>query len=141
MTRGEVDRVYTETDSIGFELIGNSALFQGDYKIVRNRPPVGDDRWHLYNIVKDPGETQDLSSAMPERLEQMLAQYEDYVEKNGVLPVPADYDQTFQGISNAVRERFTPQILVILFAFLTLLPFYVAYRSAGRKTGGAKRPG
>ena len=141
LARGEVDRVYSETDSIGFELIGNSALFQGDYKIVRNRPPVGDDRWHLYNIVQDPGETQDLSAAMPERLEQMLAQYEDYVQKNGVLPVPADYDQAFQGISNAVRERFTPQILLILFAFLTLLPFYLAYRWVGRKTGGAKRPG
>ena len=139
LARGEVDRVYGETDSIGFELIGNSALFQGDYKIVRNRPPVGDDRWHLYNIVKDPGETQDLGEAMPERLQQMLAQYEDYVEKNGVLPVPADYNQAFQGISNAVRERFTPQILLILLAVLALLPFYIAYRSAGRKPGGANK--
>jgi arylsulfatase/uncharacterized sulfatase len=129
LARGEVDRVYAETESVGFELIGNAALFQGDYKIVRNRPPVGDDRWYLYDIVKDPGETRDLSSAMPERLQQMLAEYDDYVAKNGVLEVPADYNQTFQGISNAIRERFTPQILLILFAFLTLLPFYIAYRA------------
>jgi arylsulfatase/uncharacterized sulfatase len=134
---GEVDRVYAETESIGFELIGNSALFQGDYKIVRNRPPVGDDRWYLYNIAQDPGETRDLSEVMPERLEQMLARYDDYVAENGVLPVPAGYNQTAQGIFNGIRERFTPQILVALLAFLVLLPFYIAYRRVGRKKPGS----
>ena len=133
LVRGEVDRVYAETESIGYELMGNLALFQGDYKVVLNRPPVGDGRWHLYNIVKDPGETQDLGEAMPERLQQMLAEYEAYAADNGVLAVPASYNQAFQGISNAIRERFTPQILLALLAFLTLLPFYIAYRLVGRK--------
>ena len=133
LVRGEVGRVYAETESIGYELMGNLALFQGDYKVVLNRPPVGDGRWHLYNIVKDPGETQDLGEAMPERLQQMLAEYEAYAADNGVLAVPASYNQAFQGISNAIRERFTPQILLALLAFLTLLPFYIAYRLVGRK--------
>jgi arylsulfatase/uncharacterized sulfatase len=133
LVRGEVERVYAETESIGYELMGNLALFQGDYKVVLNRPPVGDGRWHLYNIVKDPGETQDLGEAMPERLQQMLAQYQAYAADNGVLEVPASYNQAFQGISNAIRERFTPQILLVLLAFLTLLPFYIAYRLVGRK--------
>jgi len=125
---GATDRVYGESDSIGYELAGNAALFQGDYKIVLNRPPVGDDRWHLYNIVTDPGETRDLAREMPERLQQMLEQYEIYATENGVLPVPAHYDQTFQGIDNGIRKRYTPQLLLAIATLLVLLPFYIGYR-------------
>jgi arylsulfatase/uncharacterized sulfatase len=135
LSRGEVDRVYAETEPVGYELAGNSALFQGDYKIVLNRLPVGDDRWHLYNIVTDPGETQDLSESMPARFQQMLANYESYATRNAVLPVPANYDQAYQGIYNAIRERFTPQILLVFFTVLTLLPFYIAYRVVRRREG------
>ena len=125
---GEVDRVYAETESIGYELAGNAALFRGDYKLVRNYLPVGDNRWHLYNIVTDPGETQDLSATMPERFELMQTLYADYAAANGVQPVPANYDATFQGVSNGIRERFGPQILLGLLTILILLPFYITYR-------------
>ena len=46
LTRGEVERVYSETDVICYEPGGNAALFQGDYKIVMNILPVGDGEWH-----------------------------------------------------------------------------------------------
>ena len=128
LIRGEADRVYAPDEPIGYELAGNSALFQGDYKLVRNRLPVGDDQWHLYNIVADPGETRDLGEEMPQRFQRMLALYEQYAADNGVLPVPPGYDQASQGIFNALRDRFTPQILVLLLAFLALLPFWIAYR-------------
>ena len=125
---GEVDRVYAETESIGYELAGNAALFRGDYKLVRNYLPAGDNRWHLYNIVADPGETQDLSATMPERFELMQTLYADYAAANGVQPVPTNYDATFQGVSNGIRERFGPQILLGLLTILILLPFYITYR-------------
>jgi arylsulfatase/uncharacterized sulfatase len=132
LSRGDVDRVYGETDSTGYELAGNAALFQGDHKIVRNRGPVGDDRWHLYNIVSDPGETDDLSERMPERLQQMLGLYEAYVADNGVLPVPAGYDERIQGVVNGLHHRFGKNILLALLSLLTLFPFYVAYRFVRR---------
>ena len=135
LTRGEVDRVYAASEAVGYELAGNSALFQGDYKIVRNRAPVGDNRWHLYDIVNDPGETRDLGDAMPGRFQAMQAAYEAYAEDNGVLAVPASYDQAFQGVYNGIRERYTPQILLALLTVLTLLPFYIVYRGAGRRRG------
>ena len=125
---GATDRVYGESESIGYELAGNAALFQGDYKIVRNRPPVGDDLWHLYNIVSDPGETRDLAQEMPDRLQQMLEQYQDYATENQVLAVPAHYDQAFQGVYNGIRKRYTPQLLLAIATLLVLLPFYIAYR-------------
>ena len=128
LVRGQVDRIYQQDEPIGYELAGNSALFQGDYKLVRNRDPVGDGRWHLYNIVTDPGEAQDLARAMPERFQSMLALYVQYEDDNGVLPVPASYDQASQGIYNGLKARFTPQILIGLLTFLALLPFYIGYR-------------
>jgi arylsulfatase A-like enzyme len=129
LIRGDVETAYSPTDITGYELGGNAALFQGDYKIVLNIPPVGDNEWHLYNIVTDPGETEDLGKSMPERLAQMRNQYEDYAAANGVLPVPANYNATAQGIFNGVRDRFSGQILLVLLAFVTLVPFYIAYRS------------
>ena len=103
-------------------------MFRGDYKLVRNYLPAGDNRWHLYNIVADPGETQDLSATMPERFELMQTLYADYAAANGVQPVPTNYDATFQGVSNGMRERFGPQILLGLLTILILLPFYITYR-------------
>lgn len=129
LVRGEVERVYSATDTIGYELGGNAALFQGDYKIVLNIPPVGDNQWHLYNIVTDPGETDDLKDRMPERFEEMLAHYQQYVVDNNVLPLPANYDPVFQGIANGVLDRFGLQILAGLLTLVVLLPFLVWYRA------------
>jgi arylsulfatase A-like enzyme len=132
LARGEVKRVYSDTDTIGYELGGNSALFQGDYKIVLNIPPVGDNEWHLYNIVTDPGETEDLRERMPERFQQMLAQYHNYAEENGVLPIPQNYNPALQGIANGVLDRFGNQILQGLLTLLILVPLYIAYRARKR---------
>lgn len=128
LVRGEVERVYSAQDAIGYELAGNSALFQGDYKIVRNHGPVGDNIWHLYDYVNDPGETVDLAGKMPRRLREMLSLYDDYVEANGVRPMPAGYNEALQGIVNGVQDRFGSQILLGLLTLLVLVPFYLAYR-------------
>lgn len=128
LLRGEVDRIYAEDDVVGYELGGNSALFQGDYKLVLNVPPVGDNEWHLYDIINDPGETTDLRESMPERFQQMLRHYEDYARDNGVLPLPENYDAAVQGVMNGVLDRFGSQILVGLLTLLVLIPFYIGYR-------------
>ena len=92
----QIERVHDDSEVIGYEVGGNAALFQGDYKIVMNRPSVGDGQWHLYNIAEDPGEYQDLALDLPERFRRMRNAYERYVEDNGVLLVPVDYDQVQQ---------------------------------------------
>ena len=81
--------VHDDSNTIGYELGGNSALFKGDYKIVINRAGQNDSDWHLFNIKTDPGETTDLAQQMPALLEEMIADYEVYVETNNVLPMPA----------------------------------------------------
>ena len=76
---------------IGYELSGNAALFRGDYKLVRNLAPTGDGKWRLYDLKADPGETRDLSRAMPDRFAAMQADYAGYAKANGVLDMPAGY--------------------------------------------------
>ena len=90
--RQEAQRVYGPKDSVGYELAGHAVLFQGDYKIVFHRTPLSDGQWHLYNIMRDPGETEDLSSTEPARLQRMLSAYERYTHDNKVLPVPPGFD-------------------------------------------------
>ena len=97
--------VHGPQDTIAYEIGGNAALFKGDFKIMLNRPAVGDGIWHLYNIVKDPGETQDLSAKMPQLFKDMKSAYAQYEVDNGVLPVPSDYDQRRQVINNAIDVR------------------------------------
>jgi arylsulfatase/uncharacterized sulfatase len=125
---GEAERVYGPQDAVGYELAGHAALFQGDYKIVRNRGRLGDGQWHLYDIVHDPGETTDLSSVQPERLQRMLSAYERYARDNKVLPVPAGYDHLMQVAINTLHKRLRTPLLVALLTVLVLLPFLVAYR-------------
>jgi arylsulfatase/uncharacterized sulfatase len=134
LSRGQVDQVYSETDSIGYELGGNAALFQGEYKIVKNRGPVGDGQWHLYNIVTDPGETQNLSAVMPDKMAVMLEEYHQYAQENGVLAVPANFNGTLQVAINGLRDRFGRDILVLLLTALIGSVFYILYRSNKTKT-------
>ena len=129
LIRGDVDRVYAEDEAIGYEVGGNAALFRGDHKIVMNRGPVGDSKWHLYNIVSDPGETEDLADAMPERMLVMSQAYEQYVLENGVLPVPIGYEQVYQIGINGLREVYGRPMLVIFVSILILVIFLVVARS------------
>jgi arylsulfatase/uncharacterized sulfatase len=124
----EAERIYAPADTVGYELAGHAALFQGDYKIVYNRSPLGDDRWQLFNILEDPGESHDLARELPQRFQRMLSAYERYAQTNKVLPVPQGYDHRKQLVLNTlyagVREPFLVLVLLVLF----LSPFYVASR-------------
>ncbi|HAN29735.1 MAG TPA: hypothetical protein DCP75_18830 [Haliea salexigens] len=128
LLRGEKQRVYTEDDAVGYELTGHAALFQGDYKLVLNRPPLGDGQWHLYDIVSDPGEVVDLAGDRPGLFQRMQARYAQYQIENGVLPLPAGYSQMRQLVTNTLRARYTDAVLILLLSLLVLLPFLVAYR-------------
>lgn len=127
-----VERVYGPQDAVGYELAGHAALFQGDYKIVFNRGPLGDGQWHLYNIVQDPGETNDLASVEPARLQRMLGAYERYARDNKVLQVPPGYDHIKQLVINTLYGRLRTPVLVALLTALILLPFLMAYRKLGK---------
>ena len=112
---------YMETESIGLEVTGNSALFKGNFKIVRNRPPNGSNTWNLYNLSNDPGETLDLAQLMPEKLDELIKDYEVYVKKNGVIELPQDYQWAKEMTANTFKRLYLPFFYkIIAFVGLTI---------------------
>ncbi|MDA7753598.1 arylsulfatase [Pseudomonadales bacterium] len=130
----KTEQVYSAYDTVGYELAGNAALFQGDYKLVLNRGPLGDDNWHLFNIVVDPGETSDLAISMPDKRQSMISAYERYARVNQVLPVPEGYQQLIQIAENGLRDRFGTQILILLATMSVLVLMLLFARNYHRQS-------
>lgn len=84
---GKATRIYGEDEPIGFELFGtgNSALFMGDWKILKLEPKF-QGKWKLFNLAEDPRELVDLSGKYPDRLKKMVTMYEEFEKKRGVIP-------------------------------------------------------
>jgi arylsulfatase/uncharacterized sulfatase len=114
---GTAEAVYQPGDAVGFEVSGNSAILKGPWKITRNQKPHGDGKWRLYNIEQDPGETTDLSEAKPEVFADMLAEYQAYSKRVGVLEVPEGYDSLKEITRNTLARQFKAywmQLVVLL---------------------------
>jgi arylsulfatase/uncharacterized sulfatase len=134
--RGESEHVYPADQPVGYELSGNTALFLGDYKLVKNLPPIGDNQWHLYNISSDPGETRDLRESEPELLKTMLAAHADYARENNVLPMPGNYDPITQVQINALVTAVIPLLLKPVLLTLALLAVLIlVWRRMRRRPG------
>lgn len=121
---GATDAVYHPGDAVGFEVSGNSAILKGPWKITRNQKPHGDGKWRLYNIEQDPGETADLSGAEPDVFADMLAEYQAYSKRVGVLEVPEGYDSLKEITRNTLARQFKAywmQLFVLLAVTLGLL--------------------
>jgi arylsulfatase/uncharacterized sulfatase len=137
LLEGGAEPVRGPDSPLGIEVSGNAALYRGDYKIVRDMPPLGDGRWRLYDIVRDPGETRDLSTADPGRLKAMLADYAAYEARVGVAPLPPDYNTQKQLTANVLARQMP--LLASAAAILALLlgGGFLAWRWRRRARGGA----
>jgi arylsulfatase/uncharacterized sulfatase len=118
---GAAAAVYGPGEVIGIEVSGNSALYRGDYKVVRNQPPIGDGHWRLFNLANDPGETRDLSAENPELLADLLDDYDAYAERNGVLETPPGYNSVRQVEVNMVKALASRNWGKLMAAALILL--------------------
>jgi arylsulfatase A-like enzyme len=56
-----------------------SALMQGDYKLVKTWKNGAAHTTELYDLSKDPGEANDLAEQMPERAAKLSAMLDDYI--------------------------------------------------------------
>lgn len=117
----QAERIYGDDDAIGYELNGHKALFLGDHKIVYNRAPIGDSEWHLYNIVKDPGETADLRDEQPERFARMQNLYDEFAKTHGVLPVPADFNPQQAMLTRMLQGRIGNYLIAVVLGLLVLI--------------------
>ena len=88
--KGQSATAYAQASTVGDELFGLKALFNGDYKILWLPQPFGKGDWELFNLKNDPGEMNDLSTRYPEKREAMIALWEQYKVENGVLDIDMD---------------------------------------------------
>jgi arylsulfatase/uncharacterized sulfatase len=114
MLRGGSTGVRAADEPLGYELSGNAVLWQGDLKLVKNLPPYGDGEWHLFDIIRDPGETTDLRRARPFAFRRMQAAYAAYAKADQVLPMPAGYTAPKQIMDNAWDDLFWPRTRPLL---------------------------
>jgi arylsulfatase len=88
----ESETIHGSEEVMVWELFGRRAVRQGDWKLTFNTPPLGPGRWQLFNIANDPGETLDLAGRFRDERALLLAYWEAYVEKMGVIlpevPIP-----------------------------------------------------
>ncbi len=82
---GAAESPRNDDDYIGWELFGNRAIRQGDWKLRWQWRPYGSGDWELFNLADDPAERFDLAADSPDKLEQMLGLWEDYVATNNVI--------------------------------------------------------
>jgi arylsulfatase len=83
---GRDSAIRTNVDWLGWEVFGNRAIRQGDWKLLyllKGAGGTGD--WQLFNLQGDPGEMDDLSAAHPEKRDAMLKLWDEYVRANGVI--------------------------------------------------------
>ena len=75
-------------DYIGWELFGSRAIRKGDWKLLWvNRFDGTPGGWELFNIATDPAETRDLADSNPAKLDELKADWADYVARNGVIDI------------------------------------------------------
>ena len=125
--------VHAEGETIGYELSGNAVLYQGRLKLVKNLPPYGDGRWHLFDILADPGESRDLAGAEAARFAAMQTAWQRWAQDNKVLPMPAGYSAPAQIEANATRDLL-PGRIAPLVASLWLLALGVRTGRRWRRT-------
>src|SRR5210317_365782 len=82
---GKAETVYGEEAFVGGVMQNGKWMRQGDYKAVTVAPPYGDGQWRLFDVVKDPGETNDLAAAKPELLAKLQEAWDEYAEEVGVI--------------------------------------------------------
>lgn len=127
---GAVEQVYQPDEAVGIEVSGNAALFKGGYKLTRNILPYGDGEWRLHDIEEDPAEQNDLSAEKPALKSEMLADYEHYAARVGVIDVPDDFNLAAQVTKNTGRaliERYSVALFLSA-AFILLLSIVVFVR-------------
>lgn len=102
---GTNPRIHEKDFIQGWETCGRAALRFGDWKIVYIPKPKGPERWQLYNLREDPGEIHDLAEKDPNRLNQLLKLWDQYVLETGVIPLNEDLGNFLEATEAQMPEN------------------------------------
>jgi len=85
MLSGKADSIRTDKDYLAWEVFGNRAVRQGDWKLRWQFKPYGKGEWELFNVAQDPAERKDVAAQNPGKVKAMTALWDDYVKANNVI--------------------------------------------------------
>jgi arylsulfatase len=103
---GQAASPRTDKDYIAWEVFGNRAVRQGDWKIRWEIKPVGKSDWELFNIAQDPAERNDLAAQNPDKLKEMLILWDKYAKENNVILPDRN---VFETLEDQLPQRFPVQ--------------------------------
>lgn len=103
---GATERVHAADHITGWETCGRAALRRGMHKIVFLPKPKGTEKWQLYDLARDPGETHDLANepAYQDMLKELLACWDQYVLETGVVPLAPELGRWLQATEEQMKE-------------------------------------
>ena len=69
---GQAESPRTDQDYLAWQLFGNHALRQGDWKIRWLYKSLGKGDWELFNLKTDAAERKDLAAERPDKVKEMV---------------------------------------------------------------------
>ena len=100
---GDAESPRNEHDYLGWELFGNRAVRQGDWKLRWQYEPLGKGQWELFNITADPSERHNLATKNPEKLRSMIALWDSYAKTNNVI-LPS------RSVFEVLKDQLPPRV-------------------------------
>jgi arylsulfatase len=85
MLAGQMESPRTTQDYLAWEIFGNHAVRQGEWKLRWQYKPFGKGDWELFNVTSDPAERKDLAAERPDKLREMIALWDNYALTNNVI--------------------------------------------------------
>jgi len=100
---GQAESPRAAQDYLAWEIFGNRAVRQGEWKLRWQWKAFGKGDWELFDLATDPAERNDLAAKRPDKVKTLLALWENYVHANNVI-LP---DRSpFEGLAEKMPERF-----------------------------------
>ena len=100
---GKVESVRSDEDYLAWEIFGNYAVRQGNWKIRWQYLPFGTEQWELFDLAEDPAERKDLAAERPDKVTALVALWDEYAsEINVILPSRSVYE----GLEKTLPKRF-----------------------------------
>jgi len=82
---GQAESPRTDKDVLAWEIFGNRAVRQGDWKLRWQYRSFGKGAWELFDLAADPGERKDLAAERPDKVKALVALWDEYARANGVV--------------------------------------------------------
>lgn len=88
---GSASSIHPDDLVTGWELFGRHAIRKGHWKALYIPKPHRPEKWQLYNLTDDPGETHDLGQTYRDILADLILEWGKYIKEVGVVGAAIQY--------------------------------------------------